>query len=99
MVKDYSFKTNEFIVLFSGVLFLCIKYVVDVNKWYIEDFCKVCGMDPNVMKRMELFVLDQAINYKMFISDDEFSDHHAKIYKYVKKRVAANKNNISQLNT
>jgi hypothetical protein len=59
----------------------------------------VSKIDEGIIERMELFVLDEALNYSMFVTEKNFFEYYTKIYKYVEKRVLSSKKNLSKAQT
>jgi hypothetical protein len=43
--SNFQFNAGEFLLIYAGCLFLSIKMVVDTEKWFIEDFSAVSGID------------------------------------------------------
>jgi hypothetical protein len=86
-MRRFSFNMGEFLLIYAGCLFLSIKMVVDTEKWFVEDFSTVSGIDEATVEKMELFVLDDALNFDVSIARDIYREEHLRTYKNIKRRV------------
>ena len=54
--NKHEFKPGEFYLIYCACLFLSIKYVEDVEEWYLEDFTKIAKIDKESLHEMEIIV-------------------------------------------
>lgn len=92
-VKDkaaslYTFTTGEFKMVYAACLFLSIKMVIDVEKWFIEDFSNVSGLEKDLITKMELFILEDILYFNVSVGRNEYRQEHLRIYKNMEKRVS-----------
>lgn len=72
--KEYSFKKGEFILLYAACLYLSIKMLIDEERWFIEDFAYVSGLEEKHIEKMEQFVLFDVLKFNAKLSDQEYFD-------------------------
>lgn len=85
--KKFAFNTGEFLLIYAGCLFLSIKMVVDTEKWFLEDFSAVSGIEESIVEKMELFILEDALNFDVSISRNLYREEHLRAYRNVDRRV------------
>lgn len=87
LISKFEFKQKEFMLIYAGCLFLSIKYVIDSHKWFVEDFSHISQLDEKLIHKMEIFVIETALNFKVAVMNDEFIKEHKKTYKNVQRRL------------
>jgi hypothetical protein len=85
--KKFAFNMGEFLLIYAGCLFLSIKMVVDTEKWFVEDFSTVSGIDQPTIEKMELFVLEDALNFDVSIDRNVYREEHLRTYKNINRRI------------
>jgi hypothetical protein len=50
LVKNFSFSEGDFLKIYACCLFLSIKTVIDVEKWFLEDFEAVSGINKDTIE-------------------------------------------------
>lgn len=86
LIDKFEFKPKEFMFLYAGCLFLSIKYVVDTEKWFLEDFANIAKFNKSIIHKMELFVLETGLNFNMSLLHCQFEKEYQKTYLNVQKR-------------
>lgn len=89
--EHFSFNLGEFLLIYAGCLFLSIKMVVDTEKWFIEDFSTVSGIDQSTIQKMELFILEDALQFDVSIDSNTYRQEHLRTYKNIERRVSKQK--------
>lgn len=69
-----SFSNGENFLVFSACLYLSIKMLNDMEKWFIEDFAQVSGLEERVIEKMEIRILRDILDFDLHVD-----------YKYVQK--------------
>lgn len=69
-----QFEKGENLLLFSASLYLSIKFLIDKEKWFIEDFSFVSGFEPNIIEEMEMNIIKDVLEFNYFISLDELEN-------------------------
>jgi hypothetical protein len=87
LMEKFEFKQKEFMLIYAGCLFLSIKYVVDCQKWFLEDFSHLSKIEEQLVHKMEIFVLETALNFKISVGEEEYSSEHHKMYRNVERRL------------
>lgn len=82
---DTMYKMGENILLFSSCLYLSIKMLVDLERWFIEDFCLVSGMEEEAITQMEICLLTEILGFNYFVTFDEIKNEKMLINKKNKK--------------
>jgi hypothetical protein len=77
---------GDFRFVYAGCLFLAIKIVVDVEKWFLEDFANVSGLKKELVQRMEFFVLEDVLKFRAGVSCDEYHKQYASMKTGMVKR-------------
>ena len=85
--EKFQFNTGEFLLVYAGCLFLSIKMVVDLEKWFVEDFSTVSGVDKATIEKMELFVLEDALDFDVSISRNVFREEYLRTYRNINRRL------------
>jgi hypothetical protein len=62
--------------------------VIDIEKWYIEDFSNVSSIDKNLIGKMELFILEEVLHFNVSISREDYREEHLRMYKNIDKRLS-----------
>lgn len=75
-------------LIYAGCLFISIKYVVDSHKWFVEDFAHISNFDEKLIQKMEIFVLETALNFEVCIKDAAFVKEYEKTYRNIERRRA-----------
>jgi hypothetical protein len=88
LIDKFEFKQKEFMLIYAGCLFVSIKYVVDSHKWFIEDFSHISKLEEKLIHKMEIFVLETALNFKVAVMNEEFFKEYDKTYRNVERRRA-----------
>lgn len=87
--KEYNFKKGEFILLYAACLYLSIKMLIDEERWFIEDFSYVSGLEEKHIEKMEKFVLFDILNFNAKISDAEYFAEEAFLKNMRRKKSGA----------
>lgn len=88
LTKDYEFSEGDFLKIYGCCLFLSIKMVIDMEKWYLEDFEYVSGIPKETIEALEIFILDEALNFDISIPRTSYREEHLRLYKNIQKRVS-----------
>lgn len=96
VAKKFQFHAGEFLLIYIGCLFLSIKVTLDTEKWFLEDFSEVSGIEPSIIEKMELFIFDDILNFNVSISSILYREEHLRIYKNVQKRILLKKSPKAQ---
>lgn len=75
--KEYDFKKGEFILLYSACLYLSIKMLIDEERWFIEDFAYVSGLEEKHIEKMEQFIFFDILNFNAKLSEQEYFNEEA----------------------
>lgn len=67
IIGKYSFDEGEFLLVYAGALFLSIKMANDIEVWLLEDFSSTTGLDKEIIEEMELFVLQEALDFRVLV--------------------------------
>lgn len=65
---------GENVLLFSSCLFLSIKMLIDVEKWFVEDFCYICGLKEDSISCMELCLVTEILEFEYFVGQEEIEE-------------------------
>lgn len=88
LIDSFEFKPNEFMFIYAGCLFISIKYVIDSHKWFVEDFAKISKLKESQVNKMELFVLQTGLNFRVALLNGQYEKELQKTYRNVEKRKA-----------
>ena len=72
-------KSNDFICLFTICVYLSIKVLIDVEKWFLEDFSFLCGMEVDLIEELELAVVNDILKYSVLVKEQEFFEEKEKL--------------------
>lgn len=86
VINTHEFELGDFRFVYAGCLFLAIKIVVDVEKWFLEDFANVSGLKKELVQRMEFFVLEDVLKFRAGVSCDEYHKQYASMKTGMVKR-------------
>jgi hypothetical protein len=89
----FTFGVGEFKMVYAACLFLSIKMVIDVEKWYIEDFSNVSGLEKELITKMEMFIVEDILNFNVSVQRVDYRHEHLRIYKNIEKRKLKNDKN------
>ena len=84
--EKFAFGPGEMMLLYSGCFLLSIKMVLDTEKWFIEDFALVSGMDKATISKIELFLMEECLDFNAAISEEEYNKEHLSLYRKTEKR-------------
>lgn len=96
LCEKFEFKQKEFMLVYAGCLFLSIKYVIDSHKWFVEDFANISHLEESLIHKMEIFVLETALDFQVAVLGEEFFCEYDKTYRNVEKRKHRLKKNKSK---
>jgi hypothetical protein len=72
VAEKYSFRSGEMLLLYAGCFFLAIKVVIDNEKWFLEDFASVSGYDKACISKIELFLMEDCLDFDASIPDKDY---------------------------
>ena len=84
---EYEFQLKEFYLIYAGCLFISIKCVIDSHKWFVEDFSVVSQVTEKMVEKMEIFVLDLTLNFRVHVSPEELERERKKTMRNLEKRL------------
>lgn len=70
--KEYNFKKGEFVLLYAACLYLSIKMLIDEERWFIEDFAYVSGLEEKHIEKMEHFVFFDVLKFNAKLTDEVY---------------------------
>lgn len=88
VAEKFAFGLGEMVLLYSGCFLLSIKMVLDTEKWFIEDFALVSGMDTATINKIEMFLMEECLDFYAGISEEDFKKEYLSLSKKVGKRIA-----------
>lgn len=88
LMHKFEFRQKEFMLIYAGCLFLSIKYVVDSHKWFVEDFAHISKLEEKLIHKMEIFVIETALDFAVCVKDEEFIKEYDKTYRNIDRRKA-----------
>lgn len=94
LINRFEFNKKEFMLIYAGCLFLSIKMVVDSHKWFVEDFSHISKIEEKLIQKMELFVTETALDFRLGVSEEEYHKEYEKTYRNVEKRLQKNLNRL-----
>ena len=86
--EKFSFGAGEMVLLYAGCLLLSIKMVLDTEKWFVEDFALVSGLDKASISKIELFLMEECLDFYAGISEEEYRKEYLSLYRKTEKRRA-----------
>lgn len=86
VAEKFAFGPGEMMLLYSGCFLLSIKMVLDTEKWFVEDFALVSGMDKPTISKIELFLMEECLDFYAGISEEEYKKEHLSLYRKTDKR-------------
>ena len=86
VAEKFAFGPGEMMLLYSGCFLLSIKMVLDTEKWFIEDFALVSGMDRPTISKIELFLMEECLDFYAGMTEEEYSKEHQSLYRKVLHR-------------
>jgi hypothetical protein len=94
VAEKFSFGPGEMMLLYSGCFLLSIKMVLDTEKWFIEDFALVSGMDKATINKIELFLMEECFEFYAGVSEEEYKREYLSLYRKTGKRKAESSKSI-----
>ena len=85
--EKHEFKPGEFYLIYCACLFLSIKYVEDVEEWYLEDFASVAKIDKGCLHEMEIIVGINMLNFNVHSGKKEMEKVGEAALKFEKKEI------------
>lgn len=86
VAEKYSFGAGEMLLLYAGCFFLSIKYVIDSEKWFLDDFALVSGYDKASISKIELFLMEECLDFDASVSEKDYMHEYLLITKKVQQR-------------
>lgn len=68
----FDFESGEFLLVYASCLYISIKMLNDLEKWFIEDFSLVSGIEEDSIEKMEEIVLFQLLEFRANVSQEIF---------------------------
>jgi len=81
-------KQEDFIYLYSTCVFLSIKCLIDVEKWFIEDFAFMAKVEEDLIAELEIVLLNDLLEYKVIVDKEELDEENILIFQeeFVKQK-------------
>lgn len=84
--KDtFEFEEGEFLLIYASCLYISIKMLNDVEKWFVEDFSLVSGIEEDDVEKMERLTLTQLLDWRANVNFRMFEQEFSKLKKSSKK--------------
>ena len=94
--EKHEFKPGEFYLIYCACLFLSIKYVEDVEEWYLEDFASVAKIDKGCLHEMEIIVGINMLNFNVHSGKKEMEKVGEVAMSFEKKEIMKDTRFISE---
>lgn len=80
-----KFDKGQFYSIYSACLFLSLKLLVDYELWKLTDFCCICDLGEEELKKLEMNLFIYILEMKVFVSEGCYCDQVKKIDFLVRK--------------
>ena len=84
--KLYHFERGEFLFVYAGTLLLSLKLLDDINLWFAKDLAEATGISVGLITEMELFVLEEVLQFKLEVSSNILEEEWLEYQNYKSKK-------------